>query len=161
MTKSDRSPVKANAARDEAETSFIADYLPYLLAHASYLISGQFHNYLRDTGINVSTWRLLATLSDGDGMTIGDLARIGLYNQPTTTKIVDRLEEAGLVERHQDDKDRRKALVLITAKGRTMVEDLLAAAKRHEAQVTASYTLEEMATLKRVLRTLISRLETR
>ncbi len=92
-------------------------------------------------------------------MTVGDLARIGLYNQPTTTKIIDRLEETGLVERRQDEKDRRKALVFITSEGRSVVDDLLGAAKAHEARVTASYTPEEMATLKRVLRTLISRLE--
>lgn len=146
-------------AEESADLPFIADYLPYLLAHASHLISGQFHEQLREKGINVSIWRLLATLSDGDGMTIGALARIGLYNQPTTTKIVDRLEEGGLVERRQDEKDRRKSLVFITPKGRTMVEDLLEAAKSHEAQITSSYTPEEMATLKRVLRTLISRLE--
>ena len=142
-----------------ADASFIADYLPYLLAHASHLISGQFHDQLKKRGISVSTWRLLATLSGGDGMTVGDLARIGLYNQPTTTKIVDRLEESGLVERRQDERDRRKALVFITTEGRSMVDDLLGAAKTHEARVTASYTPEEMATLKRVLRTLISRLE--
>ena len=146
--------------RTEAtEASFISDYLPYLLAHASHLISGQFHDHLRARGISVSTWRLLATLSGGDGMTIGDLARIGLYNQPTTTKIIDRLEETGVVERRQDANDRRKALVFITAEGRSMVDDLLGAAKAHEARVTGSYSAEEMATLKHVLRTLISRLE--
>lgn len=151
--------VKEEVRDKAADASFISDYLPYLLAHASHLISGQFHDQLRARGISVSTWRLLATLSGGDGMTIGALARIGLYNQPTTTKIIDRLEETGLVERRQDEKDRRKALVFITAQGRAMVDDLLGEAKAHEAKVTASYTPEEMATLKRVLRTLISRLE--
>ena len=159
MTSLNKSAQKSETAEETAGLPFIADYLPYLLAHASHLISGQFHEQLREKGISVSVWRLLATLSDGDGMTIGELARIGLYNQPTTTKIVDRLEETGMVERRQDEKDRRKSLVFITPNGRTTVEDLLAAAKAHEAQVTASYTTDEMATLKRGLRTLISRLE--
>ena len=63
------------------------------------------------------------------------------------------------VTREDAEKDRRKALVFITSEGRSVVDDLLGAAKAHEARVTASYTPEEMATLKRVLRTLISRLE--
>ncbi|WP_417680575.1 MarR family winged helix-turn-helix transcriptional regulator [Roseibium sp.] len=157
MPKTASKSIENGASASDA--SFIADYLPYLLAHASHLISGQFHDHLRARGISVSIWRLLATLSGGDGMTVGALARIGLYNQPTTTKIIDRLEESGLVERRQDEKDRRKALVFITSEGRSVVDDLLGAAKAHEARVTASYTPEEMATLKRVLRTLISRLE--
>ena len=78
---------------------FIPGYLAYLLAHASFLFSGQFHARLRERGIPVATWRVLATLSDGDGMTVGELARIALANQPTMTKNIDKLEKAGLVER--------------------------------------------------------------
>ena len=119
MPKTASKSIENGASASDA--SFIADYLPYLLAHASHLISGQFHDHLRARGISVSIWRLLATLSGGDGMTVGALARIGLYNQPTTTKIIDRLEESGLVERRQDEKDRRKQVVEITEEGRGLI----------------------------------------
>ena len=52
--------------------------------------------------------RVLATLSDGDGMTVGELARIALANQPTMTKNIDKLEKAGLVERRGDEGDGAK-----------------------------------------------------
>lgn len=138
---------------------FIPGYLAYLLAHASFLFSGQFHARLRERGIPVATWRVLATLSDGDGMTVGGLARIALANQPTMTKNVDKLEKAGLVERRRDEGDRRKTLVFITRSGWDLIKDLLAEAKAHERQVTEAYSEEEMVVLKRVLGTLISRLE--
>ena len=155
MTQDDRSN------DDEAVEGgpFIPGYLAYLLAHASFLFSGQFHARLRERGIPVATWRVLATLSDGDGMTVGELARIALANQPTMTKNVDKLEKAGLVERRGDDGDRRKTLVFITRSGWDLIKDLLAEAKAHELKVTEAYSEEEMAVLKRVLGTLISRLE--
>jgi DNA-binding MarR family transcriptional regulator len=139
--------------------AFVDDYLPYLLARASHLISRQFHERLRPHGLPVAKWRVLATLSDGDGLTIGELARIVLFKQPTLTKTIDRMQVDGLVERRTSGGDRRKVQVFITPRGRQLVTALLAEAKAHEAQVTAAYSDQEMATLKRVLRTLISRLE--
>lgn len=155
------SPVIEDPATDSESVGkppFVSDYLAYLLAHASHLVSGQFHDHLRKLGIQVPTWRVLAILSDGDGMTIGEVARIGLFNQPTATKVVERLCEDGLVERRQDEADRRKTLVFITAKGRELVQGLLEDAKTHEKRVTASYSEEEIKLLKDVLRTLVSRL---
>ena len=143
----------------QKDVPFVSDYLSYLLAHASHLVSTEFHAHLRRYGVPVPTWRMLATLSDGDGRTVGELARIGLYNQPTATKIMDRLQEEGLAERRRSADDRRKTLVFITAKGRTLVDALLRDAKRHEQRVLTGYTDEEVAVLKRVLRTLITRLD--
>jgi DNA-binding MarR family transcriptional regulator len=158
MTSSSVIEGPAQDSETEGNPPFVSDYLAYLLAHASHLVSGQFHEHLRKLGIQVPTWRVLAILSDGDGMTIGEVARIGLFNQPTATKIVERLCEDELVERRQDAADRRKTLVFITAKGRELVQDLLEDAKSHEKRVTASYSDEEVKLLKDVLRTLISRL---
>jgi len=70
---------------------FIDDYLLYLLARASAGISAQFHARLKTHGLQVPEWRVLASLSDGDGMTIGELATLALQRQPTMTKIIDRL----------------------------------------------------------------------
>lgn len=141
------------------DDTFVPDYLAYLLAHASHLVSGEFHDTLRARGVSVPTWRVLATLSDGDGMTVGELARISLTNQPTMTKTVFRLESEGLVERRDDAKDRRKTLVFISPTGWRLVRDLLAKARQHEQQVLEAYSSDEVETLKRVLKTLVSRLE--
>lgn len=150
-----RAPSKTKAP---ARAPFVPGYLAYLLARASHLVSGQFHARLRARGIPVPTWRVLATLSDGDGMTVGELARIALTNQPTMTKIVIRLETDGMVERRDDPGDGRRTLVFITPAGWHLIEDLLIAARDHEAQVLKEYSADEVRTLKRVLRTLIGRM---
>jgi DNA-binding MarR family transcriptional regulator len=40
---------------------------------------------------------------------------------PSITRLVDRLEERRLIERHRDDEDRRKVLASLTPEGRRLV----------------------------------------
>jgi DNA-binding MarR family transcriptional regulator len=40
---------------------------------------------------------------------------------PSITRLVDRLQERGLIERHRDDEDRRKVLASLTPEGRQLV----------------------------------------
>jgi DNA-binding MarR family transcriptional regulator len=136
---------------------FIDDYLAYLLARASHLVSRQFHAQLKPRGMAVPVWRVLSSLSDGDGLPVTELAKITLFKQPTLTKLIDRMVKAGLVERRASERDRRKVLVFITPKGRSAVADLLIRAKQHERDVLAGYSNAEVERLKAALHTLIAR----
>lgn len=138
---------------------FIDDYIAYLLARASFLVSRRFHEELALKGVAVADWRVLASLSDGDGVSLGTLAKVTLFKQPTLTKIIDRMEADGTVQRIPSTKDRRKVLIRITGKGRGLVEELLKDAKRQERDVLADYSADQRALLKSTLRDLIDRLE--
>ena len=142
---------------DEAPQRFIDDYLSYLLARASHLVSRQFHAQLKPHGMAVPVWRVLSTLSDGDGLPVTELAKITLFKQPTLTKVIDRMSTQGLVERRASERDRRKVLVYITAKGRALIADLLVRAKQHERDVLAGHSDAEIERLKGALHTLIQR----
>ncbi|WP_417320593.1 MarR family winged helix-turn-helix transcriptional regulator [Emcibacter sp.] len=141
------------------QSGFLDDYLSHLLARASHLVAEDFTPVLKDTGLDRGRWRILAALSDGGEMPIGKLANAVLMKQPTLTKILDRMEADNLVKRHNAPNDRRSTLIRITDKGRDMVSDLLLKSKEHEAQILKSYSAEEEEVLKRVLRTLIERME--
>jgi DNA-binding MarR family transcriptional regulator len=142
---------------DEALPRFIDDYLSYLLARASHLVSRQFHAQLKPRGMAVPVWRVLSTLSDGDGLPVTELAKITLFKQPTLTKVIDRMSKQGLVERRASERDRRKVLVFITPKGRGQIVDLLARAKQHEREVLAGLTDADVNALKAALHNLIQR----
>lgn len=51
--------------------AFVDDYLSYLLARASHAVYKEFDREVRAAGLTSLEWRVLATLSDGDGLTIG------------------------------------------------------------------------------------------
>jgi DNA-binding MarR family transcriptional regulator len=153
------SPLPTREQRPK-KARFVDDYLLYLLALASHQASGEFHAQLKALGVPVATWRVLGALADVDGITISALARDVLANQPTLTKIVDRMARDGLVERCASAGDRRKVLVRITERGREKVADLRRRAGIHEAEVLAGYDAAEAARLKAMLRTLIDRSRT-
>lgn len=136
---------------------FLDGYLPYLMARASYLISAQFQRYLAAQGIRTSVWRMLATLAQTNGRTVGELAEEMILQQPTVTKIVDRLANEGLVERQSSANDRRQVIVRLTARGTALICSLQKEATQHQVEVLAAYTKAETDLLFRVLRTVLER----
>jgi DNA-binding MarR family transcriptional regulator len=137
---------------------FVDDYLPALLAQASHLISGEFHAVVRQHGVSVNEWRVLATLASaerGAAYATGELAQITVTKQPTLSRLLDRLLAEGLVQRLEQEGDRRYTLVGITPKGSKLVRGLIAAAREHEQRVLEPFGLKEAETLKRTLRGMI------
>jgi DNA-binding MarR family transcriptional regulator len=58
----------------------------------------------------------------GGPRTLGDLAEIEMVRPPTMTRIVDGLEQAGLVERKRSAVDRRMIELLATPRGIRVLE---------------------------------------
>jgi DNA-binding MarR family transcriptional regulator len=141
------------ARRDSAH--FVDDYLPALLAQASQLISGEFHLVVRANGFTVSEWRVLATLAGNEPMSIGRLAQITTIKQPTVTRLLDRMEATGHVERLEKDGDRRITLVRITPAGSRIVSKLIPLAREHEQRVLEPFGLQRAEDLKSTLRSII------
>lgn len=136
---------------------FVDDYLSYLLARASHQVSREFHAQLKPHGMTIAEWRVLATLVDGDGLSLGELADAVLFKQSSLTKAIDRMERDGLVKRLPGAGDRRRIRIVITSRGAAAVRRLLTRAKLHEARILATYRPEEVENLKRILRDLLAR----
>ena len=134
---------------------FVDDYLPALLAQASQLISTEFHAVVQASEFSITEWRVLATLTDSDGMSVGRLAQVSVSKQPTVTRLLDRMESKGYVERFDHDADRRVTLVRITEAGRTIVADLVRQAREHEQRVLEPFGLRRAEALKTTLRQII------
>lgn len=109
----------------------------------------------REAGVPVAEWRILATLTGGGALPVGQLAATVIAPQPTVTRQLQRMEKKGLVERSGDESDRRLALVQITAAGEAMAADLVRLARLHEQRVLKPLGGERAALLKQVLRELI------
>jgi MarR family transcriptional regulator, organic hydroperoxide resistance regulator len=139
------------------DARFIDDYLLYLLARASHLISAEFHEQLRRYGISVTVWRVLASLVGSSGETVTGLAETCLLQQPTMTKLLDRMVRDELVRRSQDTRDRRVVRVALTARGEMIASELVQAAKQHEAEVLARHPEAEAMAIKNLLRAIVSR----
>lgn len=135
---------------------FLDDYLQFLLATASGLASHPFHLQVQAAGVAVAEWRVLACLTDRDGQTITELARLAQMEQSRLTRVVERMEKRGYVTRVRQAEDRRKVHVWLAEPGRSIGLDLVHRARQQEAVfLAANLTAAEGARLKALLRKLI------
>jgi DNA-binding MarR family transcriptional regulator len=139
---------------------FVHRHLPYLLARASHALWRGFEPRLRAAGLNSLEWRVLATLSDSEPLSVGQLAREVLAQQPTVTKTLDRLESQGWVQRSPDAQDARRARVALTAAGAAHVAPLLADAQAHEAQRLQALGAQDLDAVRAALQTLVQHFDT-
>lgn len=136
------------------EPRFVDDYLGYLLGQANHALFQDFEAVVREAGLGSLEWRVLATLSDQTPMAVGQLAHEVLSQQPTVTKLLQRLAAQGWVRLQDDPADQRRTLVAITREGQRKVGPLIAQAQAHEAQALAGLSPADMKRLKTQLRRL-------
>jgi|HubBroStandDraft_1064217.scaffolds.fasta_scaffold84291_3 DNA-binding MarR family transcriptional regulator len=129
-----------------------------LLARANFLLSESFYEQLKNHGLSATEWRVLAALSEHDGVTMTELAELVLFKQPTLTKAIDRMERTQLVQRRTPDEDRRRTLVFLTERGRRVVAPLMQRARQHDNTVTRALGVPVTRELKTALALLIERL---
>ncbi|WP_291010736.1 MarR family winged helix-turn-helix transcriptional regulator [Hydrogenophaga sp.] len=133
---------------------FIDDYLGYLLGQANHALFKDFEAAVRAAGLGSLEWRVLATLSGQAPMPVGQLAHEVLSQQPTVTKLVQRLAAQGWLGLRDDPTDQRRTLVQITPTGQRKIAPLIQKSREHEARVLVDLDEFEIRRLKHQLRQL-------
>jgi MarR family 2-MHQ and catechol resistance regulon transcriptional repressor len=108
--------------------------------------------------ITPQQWGVLTVLAEADGaMTLAGLARKMLVSKQNMTGMIARLEQLGLAERSDDPNDLRSSRVVLTRRGRGVVEKVRPAYEAWLSDVTGE-SEREIATLTRSIDRLIARL---
>jgi DNA-binding MarR family transcriptional regulator len=84
-----------------------------------------------------------------------ELAETLMMSRAGMTNRVDRLEEAGLVERALDPADRRSFLVAMTEKGRAVIDETMTEHADNLTRLVAGLSRQELEALDLALRTLL------
>src|SRR5215207_4291670 len=111
------------------------------------------------TGLSPSQTAALATIERHGPLTPSELARMERIQRPTATRIVGRLEDAGLVERVDDPADRRSFTVSATADGRGLMQKLRTRKNAYLARRLRGTSEEDLETLERAAEILEELLE--
>lgn len=88
------------------------------------------HDKAAEAGLTAAQYQLLLAVKGhtGDkGPTVGDVAGYLLFRPQSAVELIDRAARAGLLERRQDDDDRRVTRIRLTPDGEQRLERLVPA----------------------------------
>jgi len=113
---------------------------------------------LNKLGIHTGQEMILLQLWIEEGIPQSQLAASMEVEPPTATKMLQRMERTGLIERRTDPEDARVSRVYLTARGRALEQPVLNVWKQLEAQTVAGLSLTEQALLHRLLMQVLTNL---
>jgi DNA-binding MarR family transcriptional regulator len=125
-------------------TTSVAAHLRVVLARSARRLRQQ-----AGTDLSPSQTAALATIERRGPLTPSEVAACERIQRPTATRVIARLEEAGLIDRAADPSDGRSSLLTITAEGRALLEHGRANKDAFLARRLDGLDAEELATLER------------
>ena len=123
----------------------------YLMARARASLLSGLDAELAPFGLNAMQYAVLKHLTDGSARTAADLCRAMYYDTGSMTRILDRLEERGLLRRERCREDRRVVFLRVAAAGRAQLPRLRAAGNRVVNDHLAGFNSAEVENLKSYL----------
>ena len=126
----------------------------YRMSDNSRLIRRIFDDRVRDLGLTAAQARMLLFLNRFPGQKQGFYAEQLEIEPITLTRLVDRMEDAGWLERRADPEDRRANLLQLTEKSHDVVAELRTTVERLFEEVLAGLGSPERETLSIFLDTI-------
>lgn len=102
-------------------------------------------------GLNGMQFAVLKQLGEGSARTAADLCRFMHHDTGAMTRILDRLEQKGLVRRERCREDRRVVFLRMTANGRAQLPRFMAAGTRVVESHLSGFSQAEVGQLKAYL----------
>lgn len=130
------------------------EQLAWDIGETSHSLRRAFDRRAAELGITRAQWRVLARLDLKPGQRQVDLAERMDIEPITLCRIVDKLEEANLVERRRDPNDRRAWQLYLSDSAAPLVTKLHALADRFSAEIFGSLDPEEVERTRALLATI-------
>jgi DNA-binding MarR family transcriptional regulator len=132
---------------------FVDNFAPYLINQVANQWNYEFSKLLKSQKrINLSQWRVMAVIRARPSMSLTELTKHVTMDQPTVSRIVEKLVERDLVSRELKSDDRRFVSLSLTPGGMEIVERLWPTAMQFYENATSQMTETEVETLVALLR---------
>ena len=107
---------------------------------------------LRELGLSIPQFDLLSTLTEREGLSQQELAERLYVTKGNVSGLLDRMVEAGLVERRAIPGDRRSNALYLTSKGRDLANQGIAAQRSYVMRTLGTLPAQDLAELDRIVR---------
>ena len=125
--------------------------LPFEIGETAHALRKAFDRLAVGLGVTRAQWKVLFKLTRTPGLRQVELADMLDLEPITLCRIVDRLEEAALVERVRDPSDRRAWRLQVTAKAQPLMEKLTAVGAELVGEAFAGIDPQEIEIARNVL----------
>lgn len=133
----------------------------YLIRRNANLILPQLEALFTDASLTFSQWTVLMALREWGQSTAAEIARDICHDAGAITRIIDELEERGLVTRARSETDRRLVALKLTPQGLSLVENLLPLVVEHWNELLHRFTHAEVKLLLNFLTRLTAAAESK
>jgi DNA-binding MarR family transcriptional regulator len=133
--------------------------LGYLVRRVNKLSIARIEATFDGSEISFTQWIVLALVSSGIATTCAELSRNMDHNSGAMTRVVDQLEERGLLVRRRDDGDRRISNLSITEAGSRTVHELVGRVVDVWNDILRDFDRDEITQLIATLGKLLARLD--
>lgn len=123
------------------------------IARTHAVLFDSFEKLLRPYGISLTQYNVLRVLrgAEPDGLCRNEVRDRLLTRMPDVTRLLDRMEEAGLISRVRDTEDRRQVTTRLTKQGRQLVDRLDAPVTAEHQRRLGHLTQAQLSTLMDLL----------
>ena len=121
------------------------DNIGFVMHDVARMMRYSFDARARDLGVTRPQWRALLHLARNPGLTQAELADLLEVERITLCRMIDRLAEAGLVERCEDPRDRRVWRLHLLPAAHAIVDRLAAIGAELEEEILAALSTPERA----------------
>jgi DNA-binding MarR family transcriptional regulator len=118
-----------------------------------------FYRKFEQGGPSLGALSTLGAISANPGIRHGVLADALMIKRPNFTKVINRLEEDGLITREAPERDKRATALYPTRKGVRLLEERFATIRRYQETMVSALSPEEQETLLLLLRKLSKHLK--
>ncbi|MBS3650305.1 MarR family transcriptional regulator [Pseudaminobacter sp. 19-2017] len=132
--------------------------LGILIHHAARLMQKRFELRAADYGLSSAQWRLLVRLIKDEGVAQKRLAELLEIEPISVSRLLDRMEEGGWIERRASSEDRRVRMVFATEKARGAFGKVKEVAGTIYDEALAGLSEAERKTLVHALETIVANL---
>jgi DNA-binding MarR family transcriptional regulator len=108
---------------------------------------------LKTLGLSIPQFDLLSTLTEREGLSQQELAERLYVTKGNVSGLLDRMVEAGLVERRSIPGDRRSNALHLTPKGRDLANQGIEAQRSYVMRTLGTLSAQDLADLERIVLT--------
>lgn len=134
------------------------DRLGFLIHDAARLMRKRFEARASNLGLSAAQWRLMDRVTKEEGVAQARLAELLEIEPISVSRLIDRMEEAGWIERRADASDRRVRMIFPTPKARQAYAQVKSLAGEVYEEALAGISGDDRRFLIQGLRTLVENL---